>query len=121
MPWMSWKLWSGVVTGARVRVPATPSSFMPAFGPSEHALSIKSGAIGRVCNILPRNASKPVYVHFSGPLNLSLAAEVVFRKSENSELMWKDFYNARMKGDDCKVVICYPTLDTLEIEYRSPP
>lgn len=119
MPWMRWRLWSGAVTGARVRVPTTPSSFIPAFGPSEHALSVRSGAIGKVCNILPEDAATPAYVHFKGHLNVALAAEILFRKSENSELMWKDFYNVRMKGDECKVVICYPTLDMLEIEYRS--
>lgn len=119
MAWMTWKLWSGAVTGARVRVPVTPSSFIAAYGPSQMALSLRSGAIGRVRGILPENAKKPDYVHFKGKLNWSLAAEVMFRKSENSEVMWRDFSNAHMKDGECTVIICYPILDTLEIEYQT--
>ena len=67
----------------------------------------------------PERATKPQYVNFNGNMNWSLAAEVLFRKSDNSDVMWEDFHTVQMKNDECTVVICYPTLDTLEIEYQA--
>ena len=118
MAWMAWKLWGGSVTNARIRVPVTRSVGMSGYGQSLYPLLIKSGAIGTVRNILPEGASKPRYVLFQTPMNHSLAAEVVFRKSDNTDAMWKELRNDLMPKDECVVVITYPQLDTVEIEYK---
>jgi len=88
---------------------------MPAYGPSENAIGIPSGAIGTVVNVLPEGSLKPRNVQFRGPVNYSLAAQILFRKSDNS--LWKDFHNVRMPNYECEVVIPYPFLDEIEIEY----
>ncbi|WP_146757987.1 hypothetical protein [Paraburkholderia unamae] len=115
MAWTNWKLWSGNVINTRVRAPA---SGMAAYGPSHNPLTLEAGAIGTVVNILREGAAKPDYVRFKGSLNYSLAAEILFRKADNSESMWKHFFITQMKNDECVVVIPYPPLDKLEIEYE---
>jgi hypothetical protein len=71
-----------------------------------------------VLNVLPEGSPKPSYVQFRGRVNYSLAAQVLFRKADNSEQMWKDFHNVRMSADESDVVIPYPVLDEVEIEYK---
>jgi hypothetical protein len=119
MAWTQWKLWAGPVIGARIRIPQSLSGAIPAYGRSENPISIRRGAVGTVLDILPEGSSKPIYVHFQGRVNYSLAAQVLFRKAENSESIWKDMWNLRMPAGECDAVISYPFLDEIEIEYKS--
>ena len=114
---MSWKLWTGEVTKARIRIPATLRT-VAAYGSSLTPLGIRSGSVGTIQRILPAGASKPSFVLFNGSVNYSLAAEIKFRKSENSEVMWKDVSNSNMKQEEFLAIITYPALDMIEIEYN---
>lgn len=120
MPWMLYQAWTGPVNGARVRVPTT-FLHASAFGPSANELRLRPGAVGTVVNILPKSAKPPHYVKYPRPLNLDFAAEVLFRKSDNSGVMWKDFYVLAMKSDEAYVVLSRSKMDKLEIEYGARP
>lgn len=120
MPWMLYANWSGGVNNARIRVPITRPAGVSAFGLSQNPLSLRPGAIGTIVNILPENSTRwPSYVRFTGSFNLSYAAEVVFKKSQNSDVMWRDFKTVHMNDDETTVVIVRSALDNLEIEYLS--
>ena len=117
---MLYKNWSGAVISARIRVPTTRPAGVSAFGLSQNPLSLRPGAIGTIVNILPENSARwPSYVRFTGLFNLSYAAEVVFKKSQNTDVMWKDFKTVHMNDDETTVVLVRPVLDNLEIEYSS--
>jgi hypothetical protein len=117
---MLYKNWSGAVINARVRVPATSPVSVSAFGLSQNPLRLRPGAIGIIVNVLPENSVRwPSYVRFTGSFNLSYAAEVVIKKSQNSDVMWKDFKTVHMNDDETTVVLVRPVLDNLEIEYSS--
>jgi hypothetical protein len=114
---MLYRDWSGQVTGARIRVPTTIAVGIAAYGPSANPISIRAGAVGTIVDILPEGGRTPTYVRFPRLPNLALAAEVRYRRGENTAVMWKDFYVSTMKEDEALVVIPRGSLDALEIEY----
>jgi hypothetical protein len=117
MAWISYRVWTGPVIGAKLRVPSTAAVGVAAFGPSFNALSLRAGAIGTILNILPEGGSTPEYVKFPRPPNLSLAAEVRYRRQDNTPVMWSDFRGGTSTEEELVVVIPRRALDGLEIEY----
>ena len=119
MPWARYCDWNGRVTGARIRVPTTMPLGVAAYGASANAIHIRAGAIGTIVNILPEEARTPSYVTFPRVRlpKLALAAEVRYRKADNTSAMWQDFFVRTMGDDEALVVIPRVTLDKLEVEY----
>lgn len=117
MPWSLYKDWGGNVVGARIRVPAHALSGAACFGPSMNSLHLRPGATGVLESVLPEGARLPAYVKFPGKLDLHWAAEVRFRRIDNTPVMWADFRTTQMYGDEAVVVITYPVLGRLEIEH----
>lgn len=116
---MLYQNWTHNVIRRRVRVlPGSTGS--PCYGPSMSALILRSGAIGTIMNILPENSTMPSYVKFSGhKLDCTHAAEVLLQRSDNAGVMWKDFANMHVQGDETMVLVTYRALvSSFEIEYE---
>jgi len=116
MPWMLYKNWSGNVLKAKIKIPDAIPNGISGFGKSLSPISLRSGSIGYIVNILPEN-KKPHYVNCSVPIDYTYAAEIRFVRSENTEVMWKQFSNMHMSDSEETVVIPKKILDNLEIEY----
>ena len=118
MAWMSYKLWSGAVTGKRIRVPTTVSS-VAGLGLSHSAIALLPGAVGRIRNILGEDSAVPRYVKFAGYFqDLTYAAEVLIERRENPQPVWNALQNLLMHPDQTTVVIRRRELDRMEIEYQ---
>lgn len=119
MPWMTYAKWSGPVVGRRLRVPERVLS-VRSFGPSTIALSLRSGATGRIFDVLRENARAPGYVRFrTARLNFTHAVELRIERGENSDVVWRDLSNAQMREDIIEVVILYADACRMEIEYTN--
>lgn len=116
MPWTRYADWAGSVIKRRIRVPRTMPLGCACFGQSQIPLILGAGAIGTLVNVLPEGASRPRYVAFPGPLELSFAGEIVVRRADNSAVVWTDMATVQMGPDEATVVIPRKTLDRLEIE-----
>lgn len=114
MYWTSYRDWNGNVAGSRIRVPTNRSA--SAFGPAANALHLRGGSIGTIVNILPEGAAVPRYVRYAYPLTTTYAAEVRFRRDQNTALMWSAFINMHMDPHENLVLVTYPQLLMMEIE-----
>lgn len=119
MPWMTYAKWSGPVVGRRLRVPGGVLS-VRSFGQSQMPLSLRSGATGRILNVLRENAPAPDYVRFrTARLNFTHAVELRIERGENSDVVWRDLWNAQMREDVIEVVILHTDACRMEIEYTN--
>lgn len=117
--WMTYARWSGPVVGRRLRVPVAALTIR-SFGLSPQPLGLRSGASGRIKNILPENARAPDYVRFqTARLNFTHAVELRIERGENSDVVWRDLWNAQMNAEFIEVVILYPDACRMEIEYTN--
>lgn len=119
MPWMTYAKWSGSVAGRRLRVPERILT-VRAFGLSQTPLSLRSGATGRILNVLHENARAPNYVRFrTARLNFTHAVELRIERGENSDVVWRDLWKVQMPEDAVEVVILYADACGMEIEYAT--
>jgi hypothetical protein len=118
MPWMSYRLWSGAVTGKRIRVALTGGP-VAGLGQSLSALTLLPGTVGRIQTILGEKAAAPRYVKFAGySQDLTHAAEILIERRDNPDRNWKELRNAHMDADRTAVVIRRGELDRMEIEIQ---
>ena len=116
MAWVPYRTWTGAVMNARIRVPLALPHGIAVYGPAMGALTLRAGGIGIIRNVLADGQPKPSYVKFPEHLNLVYAVEVSVIRAMNSSLVWKDFSNVNMTGDEATVVILRSVADTLEID-----
>ncbi len=117
MPWMSYKLWSGAVTGKRIRVPFAGAP-VAGLGPAFSGLTLLPGLVGKIQNILGEKAAASRYVQFAGfSQDLTDAAEILIERRENQARIWKELHNAKTDPDRTTIVVRRGELDRMEIEY----
>lgn len=118
--WTLYRNWAHNVIRMRIRVLQVPNG-SACYGPSVSAMTLRPGSIGTITNILPENPTLPSYVKFRGhKLDWTHAAEVLIQRADNTDLMWREFSNMLVEGDEAMVLITHRALMTsFEIEYGS--
>jgi len=118
MPWMSYTLWSGTVTGKRIRVPLTGAP-VAGLGLSLSGILLLPGAVGKILNILDGKSTAPRYVKFAGyAQDLAYAAEILIERGENQQRIWKQMRNLQTDPDRTTIVVRRGELDRMEIEIQ---